>query len=96
MLKSVFFFIFNEVDATRSDDISIDLNGTEVKPCVKLKYLSLPMEKNLKKTRLFMLESMETKIRRAYSTIFSSQFHLNRGFILRGFTIVSSCHIFCI
>ena len=66
--------IFNEIDTTKSDNISIDLNGTskakvtQVKPCVKLKYLGLPVGKNLKKTRLLMLESMETKIRHAYGT----------------------------
>ena len=37
--------IFNELDATRSDDTSIDPNGTEVKPCVNLNYLGLPIGK---------------------------------------------------
>ena len=75
--------IFNGLDATRSDDISIDLNGTERKPCVKLNYLGLPIGKYLKKTRLLMLESMETKICRAYGTIVSFQFHLNRAHLAR-------------
>ena len=72
-------------------NISIDLNGTEVKPCVKLKYLGPPIGKNLKKTRLLMLESMETKIRRAYGRRF-----IWIEPILREFTIVPSGHIFCI
>ena len=73
---------FNEIDTTRSDNIFIDLGGTGVKTCVKLKYLGLPIGKNLKKNRLLMLESMETKIRCAYGTLASSQFHLNRAHIV--------------
>ena len=85
--------IFNEINTTRSDNISIDLNGTEVKPCVKLKYLGLPIGKNLKKTRLLMLESMETKIRRAYGTIDISQFHLNSAHLARIYNSVVLPHI---
>ena len=42
MLKNM-FLIFLEIDATRSDDVSIDLNGREVKPCVK--FLAFLLEK---------------------------------------------------
>ena len=40
-----------------------------------------------------MLESMETKIRRAYGTIVSSQFHLNRAHLASIYTSVVLPHI---
>ena len=93
MLVNVMFLIFNELDATRLDDISVDLNVTEVKPCVKLNYLGLPIGKNLKKTKLLMLESMETKIRHADGTIVSSQFRLSRAHLTRIYNRVVLPHI---
>ena len=41
-----------------------------------------------------MLESMETKIHRAYGTIVSSQFHLNRAHLARIYYSVVLSHIF--
>jgi hypothetical protein len=85
--------IFNELGLTRVDDASIDLNGIGVKPCDKLTYLGLPIGKNLKKTKQLMLENMESKIRRSYGAIVSSQFHLNRALLARIYNSVSLSHI---
>ena len=50
---------------------------------MSLNYLGLPIGKNLKKTRLLMLDSTETKICRAYGKIISSQLHLIRTHLPR-------------
>jgi hypothetical protein len=48
---------------------------------------------NWKKTKQLMLENIESKIRRSYGAIVSSQFHLNRALLARIFNSVALPYI---
>ena len=54
--------IFNKLGTTRGDNVTIELNGTEVKHCDKLTYVGLRIGKYLQKTKLQMLKNVESKI----------------------------------